>query len=151
MPFPVLHGYTNERGPYEDATFWNPSWTTNAGNSYSTLGDLGKWVQALGSGSLLSPASHELQVGPQNVGLGPFTSDKFYYAMGCGVTNGWVTTNPRIPGYNGVIAYLPSKKIAVVIFTTPGPKDVLRVPYSQLIFNHIGPRLAPDQPPHFPG
>jgi D-alanyl-D-alanine carboxypeptidase len=151
MPSPVLHGYDSERGLYEDATFWNPSWTTNCGNSYSTLGDLGKWARALGSGSLLSPASHALQVGPQNVGLGPFKSDKFYYAMGLGVSNGWVLTDPRIPGYSGVIAYLPSKKIAIVIFSSPGPKDVVGVSYAQRIFNRIGPLLAPDQPPHLPG
>ena len=151
IPSPVLHGYDSERGIYEDATFWNPSWTTNCGNSYSTLGDLGKYVQALGSGSLLSRADHALQVGPQNVGLGPFTSDKFYYAMGLGVSNGWVLTNPRIPGYSGVIAYLPSRKIAIVIYSSPGPKDVVGVSYAQRIFNRVGPLLAPHQPPHLPG
>jgi CubicO group peptidase (beta-lactamase class C family) len=25
---PVLHSYTSERGPWEEATFWNPSWIT---------------------------------------------------------------------------------------------------------------------------
>ena len=151
MPSPVLHGYDAERGVYEDATFWSPSWITYAGDSYSTLGDLGKWVQALGKGSLLSPAAHALQVGPQNVGLGPFTSDKFYYGMGLGVSNGWVLTNPRIPGYSGVIAYLPSRKIAIVIFSSPGPKDVVGVSYAQRIFNRVGALLAPSQAPNLPG
>ena len=90
-------------------------------------------------------------MGPQNVGLGPFTSDKFYYAMGLGVSNGWVLTNPRIPGYSGVIAYLPSKKNAIVIYSSPGPKDVVGVSPAQRIFNRIGPLLAPQQPPHLPG
>ena len=31
IPEPVLHGYTIERGVFEDSTYWNPSWTINHG------------------------------------------------------------------------------------------------------------------------
>jgi D-alanyl-D-alanine carboxypeptidase len=30
IPSPVLHAFTKERGPYEDSTFWNPSWVPTA-------------------------------------------------------------------------------------------------------------------------
>lgn len=33
---PVLHAYTGERGVWEEATFWNPSWTSFAGGWGST-------------------------------------------------------------------------------------------------------------------
>jgi D-alanyl-D-alanine carboxypeptidase len=112
----------------------------------STLGDMGRWARALGTGSLLSPASHALQIGPQNVGLGPLTPDR-YYAMGVAVSNGWIVANPQLMGYNGVVSYLPSKRIAVVVFTTQGPKGNPLLAYASGIYNRIGRLLAPEQPP----
>jgi D-alanyl-D-alanine carboxypeptidase len=127
IPAPVLHGYARERRRYEDTISWSPTWVTYAANMTSTLGDMGKWARALGAGSLLSPASHALQIGRQNVGLGPLTPS-LYYAMGFGVTNGWIATNPQLMGYNGVVSYLPSKNIAAVVFVTQGPRQTSRWP-----------------------
>ena len=31
IPAPALHAFTTARGPYEESTFWNPSWTTAPG------------------------------------------------------------------------------------------------------------------------
>jgi D-alanyl-D-alanine carboxypeptidase len=149
IPAPVMHGYSSERGRYEDSTHWSPTWATYTGNMISTLGDLGRWARALGTGSLLSPQSHALQIGPQNVGLGPLTAS-FYYAMGFGVTNGWIATNPQLTGYNGVVSYLPSKRTAVVVFTTQGPKGKPSVAYASAIYNRLGALLAPEQPPSLP-
>jgi D-alanyl-D-alanine carboxypeptidase len=146
IPAPVMHAYTEERGRYEDSTHWSSSWDPYTGNMISTLGDLGRWARALGSGSLLSPQSHALQIGPQNVGLGVLTAS-MYYAMGIGVTNGWVVANPQLTGYNGAVSYLPSKRTAVVVFTTQGPKGKPSVAYASAIFNRLGALLAPEQPP----
>jgi D-alanyl-D-alanine carboxypeptidase len=146
IPAPVMHGYSRERGRYEDSSSWSPTWATYAGNMTSTLGDMGRWARALGSGRLLSPQSHALQIGPQNVGLGPLTA-KYYYAMGFGVTNGWILANPQLLGYNGVVSYLPSKRIAVVVFTTQAQKAKPSVAYASPIYNRIGRLLAPTQPP----
>ncbi|MFZ0043790.1 MAG: serine hydrolase domain-containing protein [Solirubrobacteraceae bacterium] len=122
MPSPVMHAYTNERGPYEDSTFWTPSPFATNGSVYSTLADMGKWARALGTGSRLSRASHRLQLGPSNVGLGPLTANK-YYGYGEAVSSRWVITNPQVYGYNGDVSYFPKKKIAVVVFCTYGPKS----------------------------
>ena len=149
IPAPVLHGYTRQRGRYEDSTSWSPSWARRTGNMTSTLGDMGRWARALGTGSLLSPQSHALQVGPENVGLGPLTT-KLYYGIGIGVVNGWITANPQLLGYNGVVSYLPSKKIAVVVFTTQKPKAKPSVAYASAIYNRIGALLAPKRPPSLP-
>ena len=124
MPPPVMHAYTSERGPYEDSTFWTPSPFATNGSVYSTLSDLGKWATALGTGSRLSPASHKLQIGPSNVGLGPLKANK-YYGYGEAVSNRWIIVNPQVYGYNGDVSYFPKKKIAVVVFCTYGPKSVL--------------------------
>jgi D-alanyl-D-alanine carboxypeptidase len=149
IPAPVMHGYTQDRGRYEDSTRWTPSWVPYAGNMTSTLGDLGRWARALGTGSLLTPSSHALQIGPQNVGLGPLTAS-MYYAMGLGVVNGWIATNPQVPGYNGVVSYLPAKRTAVVVFVTQGPKGKPSVAYASAIYNRLGALLAPEQRPSLP-
>ncbi len=146
IPAPVMHGYTNERGLYEDSSSWSPTWAAYTGNMTSTLGDMGTWARALGTGTLLSPESHSLQIGPQNVGLGPLTASR-YYAMGFGVSNGWIATNPQLMGYNGVVSYLPSKKIAVVVFTTQGLRGNPSVAYASAIYNRIGALLDPAHPP----
>jgi len=149
IPRPVMHGYDRRHGRYEDTTSWSPSWARYTGDMTSTLGDMGRWARALGAGSLLSARSHALQVGPQNVGLGPLTPNR-YYAMGLAVSNGWIAVNPQLIGYNGVVSYLPSKRIAVVVFTTQGPKANPSVAYASAIYNRIGTLLAPMRPPNLP-
>jgi D-alanyl-D-alanine carboxypeptidase len=149
IPAPVLHGYSRWHGRYVDSTSWSPSWAPRNGNMISTLGDMGKWARALGTGSLLSPQSHALQIGPQNVGLGPLTAS-LYYAMGFGVSNGWIAANPQLMGYNGVVSYLPAKRTAVVVFVTQGPKGKPSVAYASAIYNRLGALLAPEQRPSLP-
>jgi D-alanyl-D-alanine carboxypeptidase len=83
------------------------------------------------------------------VGLGPLTASR-YYAMGFGVSNGWIVANPQLMGYNGVVSYLPSKRAAVVVFTTQGPKGKPSVAYASAIFNRLGWLLAPKRPPRVP-
>ncbi len=146
IPSPVMHAYTPERGHYEDSTFWNPSWLAFNGSMISALSDMGKWARAMGSGSLLSPVSHALQVGPENVGLGPLKPD-FYYGMGVIVSKGWVATNPQLVGYNGTVSYFPAKKIAVVAFSTLGRRSQLPVSYSTLALERIAGILTPGSVP----
>jgi D-alanyl-D-alanine carboxypeptidase len=149
-PTPTLHGYTSERGFYEDDTFWSPSWATYTGDMTSTLGDMGRWAQAVGTGSLLSKASHATQFAPVTAGLGPLTSS-FYYGMGGAVANGWVIAGaPGLEGFTGAVAYLPSKGLAVVIFTTANANAPDNVQFAPAIFNEVGALLAPRSPPNFP-
>ena len=146
---PIMHAYTRDHGRYVDATRWSISWARYTGNMASTLGDMGRWARALGTGSLLSRQSHALQIGPQNVGLGPLTANA-YYAMGSIGTNGWIVTNPQLDGYNGVVSYLPAKRVAVVVFVTQGPRGKPSSAYASAVFNSIGKLLAPKQPPSLP-
>lgn len=149
IPAPVIHSYTSERGRYEDATGWSPSWFPGMGNMFSTLGDMGRWANALGAGSVVSPASHALQFGPQNVGLGPLTGDT-HYAMGSFVRNGWIVNNPQVLGYNGVVSYSLAKKTAVVVFTTQGPKGDPLVAYASAIADGVAKLVDPEHPLDLP-
>lgn len=149
-PPPVLHGYTDERDVYEDATFWNPSWATYTGNMTSNLADLGRWALAAGTGALLSPASHARQFAPTSVGLGPLKPD-FYYALGSAVANGWILAGaPGLMGYTGIVSYLPAEKIRIVVFATAGPDTPPGVHYAGAIFNGVGKILAPSATPNYP-
>lgn len=149
-PPPVLHGYTDERGMYEDSTFWNPSWATYTGNMTSNLADLGRWARAAGTGAVLSPESYARQFAPASVGLGPLKPD-FYYALGSAVANGWLLGGaPGLMGYTGIVSYLPSQQISIVVFATTGPNTPSGVHYAGAIFNRVGKILAPSAPPNYP-
>jgi hypothetical protein len=69
-------------------------------------------------------------------------------AMGSGVSNGWIYNNPNLFGYKGVVTYLPSKEIAIVLVTTRGSGAKETVRYDQGIVNRIAGLLAPMQPPN---
>lgn len=114
LPSPVLHAYSKDRGVYEDATFWNPSWTGESGSLYSNLNDLGKWAYCFGKGKLLSKESfNELVSKPE-----PVTNNDLYFASGFVVANGWYLQNPDFNGYSGAFGFMPSEEYTVIIFTT---------------------------------
>ncbi len=144
---PVLHGYSAERGAYEDSSFWNPSWIVNTANMSSDLADMGRWARALGEGELVSTKLHELQIGDENVGLGPLT-ETLYYGMGSGISNDWIVNNPQIFGYTGIVAYLPEEKTAVVVVATPKQGYVPGYHYAADVFNAMADVIAPDRPPN---
>src|SRR3569623_332819 len=46
VPAPALHGYEAQRGVYEDATNWSPSWVPGVAYVTSAVADLGRWVRS---------------------------------------------------------------------------------------------------------
>jgi D-alanyl-D-alanine carboxypeptidase len=143
---PTLHGFTHERGVLEDATYWNPTWVPYAGDMASNQADVACWMKVLASGSLLSPDSRIEQTAPTTVGLGTNTADR-YYAMGFGVTNGWVFANPSLQGYQGSIGHQPDVDVTIVIYVTRtrGADDTVR--HDMSLFQSLGQLLAPGRPP----
>ena len=142
IPDPVLHGFTNERGVWEEATFWNPSWTSFAGGWTSNQDDLRAIVEAVGTGALLSEESHELQLAPSTVGLGSNT-DARYYGMGISIVNDWLLTSPGLQGYHASIGYLRDAQLTVVIYFTTTP-DYDPSTRGTLIFEPLSSILAPE-------
>jgi len=140
-PSPVLHAHTGERGFWEDSTFWDPSWTWYAGGMKSNLADLHTFLVALGTGKLLTRASHRLQLARPAVHTNP---DR-YYALGVPVVNGWVFTNPSLDGYSGALAYLPSKRLAVIVYTTRTQRADADTPQATQILAEITNVLNPAQ------
>jgi D-alanyl-D-alanine carboxypeptidase len=146
LPSPALHMYAAERGPYEETTYWDPTWATGTGNMISTLSDLGRWARALGTGSLLSHASAKLQTGTVNVGLGPLTTMR-RYGLGIGIAGGWILANPQMPGFNGILAYLPSKRLSVVVWSSMTAANSPTIHYSTYFLISIAKALTGVAPP----
>ncbi|MFJ9868028.1 serine hydrolase domain-containing protein [Streptomyces sp. NPDC101165] len=155
IPAPVLHAYDDERGPYEDATYWDPSWTTAPGAVQTTnICDLARSAQGIGSGQLLSRSSYQVQLNPGTVGLGAPTSscpatvcfkqtEDFHFGVGVVVKNGWVLQNPSFAGFAAVQAYLSAQRLAIAVSTTVG-KKAPEGNTAQTITERIAAALAPD-------
>jgi len=139
---PALHTFTGERGIYEDSTYWNPSWVGHSARMTSNLYDLGKWLQAFGTGQLISPKAFQTMITPSSP-----NPTNLYYGMGIIIANSWMLQNPGFAGFTGVLAYLPPKKISIYITTTINDdKNRKQQHDSMVIFKEVAKVLAPDYP-----
>ncbi len=143
---PVLHAFDAERGRYEESTYWSPSWTLAEGAIMTTnIADILKSAEAIGTGALLSPESHALQLAPLTAKLKPW-NDKTYYGFGVFVIDGWIVQNPSFAGYAATMAYLPSRKLAVAVSATLREKASLDGNLSTDVLKAIAAYLAPESP-----
>lgn len=142
---PVLHGFSNERGVWEDVTSWNPEWTMYAGGLASNQEDLRRFLDALGTGELLSAESHEAQTAPITVGLAGNNPDR-YWAMGLGVINDWYFLNPGFSGYFGAGATLPDEGWTIVVYTTTTREGSQTDAVATTIALLLSELLEPDRP-----
>ena len=144
LPSPVLHAFGSDRGIYEDITFWNPVWAGESGPLYSTIDDLAKWVPAWGSGQLLTAPSFQELIRKPDVAPPGDT----YFASGFVVSGGWYFQNPNINGFSGMVGYLPSEDITLMVFATQ-PEDETVVHPAKEIFLELVEVVAPGNPMNF--
>ena len=118
LPSPHLEGVTIQGNPSDtikNATGWNPSWTFTAGAMISTLDDLQCWSVALGTGGgLVSPEMQRERLASMSSAIPP-NSPARTYALGFGVTNGWIGHTGELPGFNTSIQYDPGSRTSVVV------------------------------------
>jgi CubicO group peptidase (beta-lactamase class C family) len=173
VPEPVLHAYSSEQREelhvppsipfYEDATYWNPSWTTAEGAIQTTdIDDMTRSMEIIGEGLLLSPASYLEQVGPNLVGLGgpqkgcPCHNQTHDFNYGLGVVNlgPWITQTKSFAGSGATTGYLPYAKLTITVVTTYSPEafdDTGAAPNASLpIFADLAHLLAPHTLPPLP-
>jgi CubicO group peptidase (beta-lactamase class C family) len=145
---PVLHAFSSDRGVYEDSTNWDPSWTLGCPGEVQTsnVSDLIKSAKAIGTGSLLSKGSHRMQIAPKSR-ITPPDGPPIYYGLGIFSANSWLYQNPLFSGYQAIMAYLPSKDIAIAVATTVGPQGSPDLNSSTAIFQKVAAYLAPNQAP----
>ncbi|GGY74943.1 serine hydrolase domain-containing protein [Streptomyces omiyaensis] len=157
IPSPVLHAFTSDRGLYEESTFWNPSWTTGPGAVItSTVCDMARSAEGIGSGELIGPRSYRILLDPGTVGLGTPTAtcpasicleqtEERHFGLGVIVSGGWLLQNPSFSGYAALQAYLPSKRLSIAVSATKtaatGDGNM-----AQAVAGRIAAALAPEDP-----
>jgi D-alanyl-D-alanine carboxypeptidase len=137
---PAFHAFTNQRGVYEDSTYWDPTWGLNGGMNAS-VDDLGKWLRALNTGQLLSPADAKESLAPATAGLAKMT-DQRYFAWGSLVSGGWILGNPSLNGYQGFTAQHRDPSVTIVVWSTAGPTSAEDSNASQTISQRIAPIVS---------
>lgn len=171
IPEPVLHGFTSERREvlgikpdvpfYEEATYWNPSWTTAEGAvEFTDISDLSTSIEAVAAGKLLSKASSAAQIKPSLIGFGHVqtgcaachqNSVAFNYGLGV-INNGpWITQTLGFAGASGAVGYLPSQKLTIAIEATNAQSAYDAKGNTGLgavaVFRELGNALAPNTMP----
>jgi len=78
----------------------------------------------------------------------------YTYGMGIVISGDWLVQNPLFSGEAGVMAYLPSKKIAIAITATYQPEAFDEAGdyrnEADTLFRRIAKELAPDDAPPVP-
>lgn len=172
IPEPVLHAYSSERRDflglpadsdlYEESTFWNPSWTTaNGAVQTTTIDDMTRSMEIVGSGAQVSPQMYEAQTGPALVGFGTpdptgrctacaTLTDERHYGMGVVLRGPWITQTKLFAGSGATTGYLPSERVAISIVTTYAPEAFDNERYGQdtpTLFAEIADVMAPGTAP----
>lgn len=111
----------------------------------SNVADILKSAEAIGTGALLSPESFKLQLAPTTAKLKPWSEQRFY-GLGIFVIDGWLVQNPSFAGYAATMAYLPARKLAIVVSATMGEKAPGEGNLSTVVLKTIARYLAPDHP-----
>lgn len=136
IPDPVVHGFTAERGVFEDSTYWNPSWTLPHGAiQTTTIGDMTSSFDAIvGRGELLSEESYQAMVSPRLVGFGAplegcrschTLTEEWNYGLGVFLRDSWVMQTPLFGGYQSAVATLPEAEspigsVTISVSIVPG-------------------------------
>lgn len=171
VPEPALHSYTSERREflgipaatpfYEDATYWNPSWTTANGAVMTTnIVDLTTSMEIVGSGAQVSARMHDEQVGLKLVDFGHQTPEceecrtlrhERSYGLGVTLLGPWIAQTKLFAGSGVSSAYLPSARLAISVATTYAAEafdaegDFKNA--SGALVKHLAELMAPGQAP----
>lgn len=167
MPEPAIHGFTAERGIWEDSTFWNPSWTLPSGAiQVTTISDMARSFDAIvGTEAILTAKSRKAMIEPRLIGFGTplkgcptchTLTRNFNYGLGVILRGDWVFQTPLFGGYASSVGTLPQEYskngritiAAAVTLTRASIQDWKgRLPnFADETVRLIASELAPDSP-----
>ena len=135
---PIFHAFTSQRGVYEDSTFWDPTWGFNGGMNAS-VADLGRWLRALDSGALLSPADAEESLAPGHRPASGMTDQRVLrLRLARGRRMDRRQPEPqRLPGLHRPA---PDPSVTIVVWSTAAPGNPEESNASQTISQRIADR-----------
>ena len=144
LPAPFSRGYLDQPDfAPRDVTLSNPAFAGGAGAMISTLADLKLWAKALATGSLLTPATHALQLKTRILSQSPKVAVS--YGMGITKINGFLGHDGAIFGYGSAMFYLPSRDATIVVL---GNNNDLGQPKPLITALALAAYLFPGQFPH---
>jgi CubicO group peptidase (beta-lactamase class C family) len=119
-------GYTKSGDQYNESLNWDMSWAGGAGAMYSTLDDLLKWNRALHGGKILNEKSYRSALTPVVLKNGAEPSMNYGYGLGFGKYRGMerIAHSGGLHGFLTQLAYYPSEKLTVVMFTNTSDPEV---------------------------
>jgi D-alanyl-D-alanine carboxypeptidase len=136
LPSPFAQGYVDLIGidDFAVGTLVSPTVAGAAGAVVSTAEDVLRFVEALGAGELVSPASHaaRLTTVPASRVHVPGESIAFEYGLGVLVGNAWVGHDGAIPGYEAE-AYAKTEVGSVVVLLNKSTADFAVLPIAVTI------------------
>ncbi len=173
VPAPVVHGFTAERGVFEDSTYWNPSWTLPHGAIQTTsIGDMTSSFDAIvGRGALLSAESYAALISKDLVGFGApldgcrschTLTEEWTYGLGVFLRGDWVMQTPLFGGYQAAVATLPEAvspmgAVTVSFSIVPGPQSYTSDEWGGKLKNfaaeiatEVAAQIVPENPPPVP-
>ena len=121
IPEPAIHGFTAERGIWEDATYWNPSWTLPEGAiQVTTISEMARSFDTIvGANGFLTAASRAEMIDPKLIGFGsplegcPACHEltrAFGYGLGTMLQGDWIFQTPLFGGFASAVATLPEER-----------------------------------------
>jgi len=146
MTAPVLHAFGTDRGPYEDTSFWSPSWGLGNGQlMVSTIDDVTRSARGILGAELINRASERELVELPPVARAPIPG--VGYGLGLVMAGEWRVQNPYVNNYAGVMAYLPAEKLSVAIVSTRAIGATFDGSNtSEVILRRIAEAITPDHP-----
>lgn len=167
VPEPAIHGFTAERGVWEDSTFWNPSWTLPSGAiQVTTISDMARSFDAIvGVDGFLTTRSRKAMTEPSLIGFGAplegcptcrTLTRSFSYGLGAMLRGDWVFQTPLFGGYASSVGTLPQEhsrngRITIAVAVTLTQASIQdwkgRLPnFADETVRLIASELAPDNP-----
>ncbi|RAI01808.1 serine hydrolase [Acuticoccus sediminis] len=119
LPDPPLHGFTKERGIFEDATYWSPSWTSFTGPLNADITDTVRLMRAIGTGETISEASLETMLTPATLGMN-INTPEHAFSLGLELLPPWIQKTFFFGGYGGTAGYMRDEDLTIVVMTTLG-------------------------------
>jgi CubicO group peptidase (beta-lactamase class C family) len=156
IPAPALHGFSTDRGVYEDTISWSPSWTIANGSVQTTIIDdaASSFDALLGSSRFLGENGYRELTDQGLAGL-PFGSATLTtarsYGLGVFINNDWFYANPFFNGYTSTVLTLPAHRskigtVTVAVAATPTEKGTQEGNIAYPLATDIAELIAPDHP-----
>lgn len=141
LPDPPLHGFTKERGIFEDATYWSPSWTSYTGPLNADMGDTVRLMRAIATGKTLSKESLQLMLTPATLGMS-INTPEHAFSLGLELVSPWIQKAFFFGGYGGTAGYMKANDLTLAVMTTLGRDSPPGENPSTPIFHEIAAMLG---------